>query len=139
MDAQLTQIERFLIRIICVLALVAVGFAHKVPTPVDTSAAAEFAQYMMPDGNLPTLCITSTDDHAHDGDKGSRDHVAGGDCEACRLAASVLVPQQADIVGHPARFYARPYRIVGGNTPMRRLFPSHGGPRAPPFPLRHIG
>lgn len=139
MDAQLTYVERLLIRFICVLAFVVVGFAHKVPTLVDGSAQTEFSQYILPDGTLPTLCITSADEHAHGGDNSSHNHATAPDCEACRLAASVMLPQQADVIGQPARFHSNANHNVVRETPTKPLFPPNTGPRAPPVSLTDIG
>lgn len=139
MDARLPHILRLLTRIICVIAFVVVGFSHKEPILPDASAATEFAQYALPDGSVPTLCVTSADDHARHGEDSSHEHASSFDCEACRLAVSILLPQQADIVGQTARFYVRAEQNVAGIATANQLFPANTQPRAPPFSLTDLG
>lgn len=139
MDAQLTKIERLLIRFLCVFALVMVGFAHKVPTLIGKSAATEVAQYILPDGSVPTLCITLANDHVNHDGKGPNHHQISSVCEACRLAASTVLPQQADDTGQPTRFYEKAVHLALDATPVRRLFPPNAAPRAPPFSMTDMG
>lgn len=120
------------VRLICALALIMVGFAHKPPVsdhPVFN--LAELAAYTLPDGTVPTLCITVTDDnhsdhHQHDG------HLAKG-CEACRIAAATLLPIPPDDADASI---VRRFTDVDGpayvQPPLRRLLPPNRGPRAPP-------
>jgi hypothetical protein len=114
------------VRILCVLALVMVGFAHKPLAALPT--AVQFAAYILPDGTLPTLCVT--DNGAQKGDPSRALHDTG--CDACRLAATILMPEppaigaQAIEFSIAIRIAERQYRIE------RALYPPSSGPRAPP-------
>ncbi|MEQ1403911.1 hypothetical protein ABK249_03110 [Neorhizobium sp. Rsf11] len=130
MESRLTFIERLLVRIVCVLALVMVGFGHKAPSLDSTWAAAEVAQYTLPDGNLPTLCVTVTDDEG--GGSGKHESFKPTGCEACRLSASVLLPTPTDMVGTITRFIPAARQPQRDETSPPRLFPPNTGPRAPP-------
>ncbi|RUM22322.1 hypothetical protein EFQ99_24725 [Rhizobium vallis] len=127
MQTRLDMIEKWLVRIVCALALVFVGFAHQVPAiaaePVNP------AEYVLPDGTLPTLCVTVADDEG----KTSTDHkLHNHGCEACRISASVLLPSPADIAGITVAFSVRvelPFRVEALH---RQIYPPNTGPRAPP-------
>lgn len=113
-----------LIRLICVLALVMVGFAHK-PVAADP-VSVRFAEYVLPDGKLPTLCLN---DISTQPEKGMlHDH----GCDACRLAAAILMPEAPSIGAQAVEFSAivrtveRQYRLA------LALYPPSCGPRAPP-------
>eukprot|EP01036_Dinobryon_divergens_P037660 gene37660-biopygen29824 len=83
------------IRIICVVALVLLGLAHRPPVPaVPTLTPAEVALLTLPDGTLPELCLPGTDQ-----DGKSKSHAMASDCEACRISANVVLPPPADLVG----------------------------------------
>lgn len=75
------------VRIICALALFMVGFAHK-PLGVSDQLAAyagvDIAEYILPDGTLPDLCLNGEEHGGH--------HAKSNDCEACRIASSVDLP-----------------------------------------------
>ncbi|MCA2410369.1 hypothetical protein GYN07_02770 [Rhizobium leguminosarum bv. viciae 248] len=124
-----TQIEQWALRILCAVALVFVGFAHQLPA----AAAGEFdpaelAQYALPDGTLPTLCVTVTDksgENQHD-----KAHSHG--CEACRISASILLPVPMDIAGAAILFAAAVELPIRTEAFRRQLFPPNTGPRAPP-------
>jgi hypothetical protein len=80
-----------LVRILCAIALLCLGFAHKPPTADAASISiAEFEQYVLPDGTLSVLCLSDMDGQSH-GDKN-----VGNGCEACRLSASILLPAPGD-------------------------------------------
>ncbi|WJH41689.1 hypothetical protein N7E02_15485 [Aliirhizobium terrae] len=120
------------VRLICALALIMIGFAHKPPAsnhPVFN--LAELAAYTLPDGTIPTLCITVTDDdhtdhHQHDG------HLAKG-CEACRIAAAAALPSPSD---HAHAGIVRSFTAVAipayAQPSLHRILPPNQGPRAPP-------
>lgn len=63
-----------LLRIMCAIAFVCVGFAHKpfLQTPQITS---DLAQYTLPDGTLPVYCLPTDDGHS------KTDHGLGLGCE----------------------------------------------------------
>jgi hypothetical protein len=109
-------------RILCVMTLVMVGFAHK--PLAEAPLALQFAAYVLPDGSLPTLCLNEDPSKpAKMGDHG---------CDACRLAAAVLVPVPPQI-GALAISYSYAAPFVGRRTYLsQRLYPPSSGPRAPP-------
>jgi len=75
-----------LVRMLCALSLLLVAFAHK---PIVSSATAaayadvNIAEFVLPDGTLPDLCLDS-------GKTG--EHASAGHCEACRIVSSVDLP-----------------------------------------------
>ena len=121
------QISRWT-RIICALALILVGFAHKPPQTVSTVPASEFAAYVLPDGTLPFLCDVAN----LDGDKGTmHDHDR---CEACLLSASTLLPPPPSLPVPPLRLAETllPQSPVSGPVTPFRLTSAPRGP--PSFP-----
>ena len=80
-----------LVRIVCALSLLLVAFAHK---PLVSSAAAsayagvDVADFILPDGTLPDLCLGGEEDGHHS---------AFNHCEACRIFASVDLPSPVDV------------------------------------------
>ena len=76
-----------LVRMLCALSLLLLAFAHK---PLVSSAAAstyagvDIAEFVLPDGTLPDLCLTGEEDGAH--------HSLANHCEACRIVSSVDLP-----------------------------------------------
>lgn len=117
-------------RIVCAIALLFVGFAHQVPALAsDPTDPAHFAAYTLPDGALPSLCITITDDNG----KASPDHRASNQgCEACRIGAAVLLPVPTDAVGTTVAFTPQPDAPRRIETFRRQTYPPNTGPRAPP-------
>lgn len=120
------------VRILCALALLAVGFTHKPPAIEQTTlTAAELALYTLPDGTLPDLCLT-------DEDGGGSHHSAfGSGCEACRISASVALPCPSDTAGEVVkREFARLLPLVEA-PPARQIVAPNAKPRAPPalFPM----
>ncbi|MBY3322955.1 hypothetical protein HFN88_04875 [Rhizobium laguerreae] len=123
-----TQIEQWALRILCAAALVFVSFAHQLPA----AAAGEFdpaelSQYVLPDGTLPTLCVTTTDKSG----QSRHDKAHSHGCEACRISASILLPA-ADIAGAAIPFAAAVELPIRTEAFHRQLFPPNTGPRAPP-------
>ncbi|MBY5529328.1 hypothetical protein [Rhizobium leguminosarum] len=129
MKLRADQIDQLAVRIICALALLFVGFAHQVPAfAKDSLSPAALAQYVLPDGTLPTLCITVVDNNGKE--HGKVGHL--NPCEACRISASVLLPQPADATGVRMSFGVTidlPRRV---EILHRQLYPPNTGPRAPP-------
>ncbi len=123
------QIEQWALRILCAVALVFVGLAHQAPIAAAGDAGpAELAQYVLPDGTLPTLCVTVTDAP----DQGQHDKTHSHGCEACRIGASILLPAPADVAGAPIPFAVAVELPIRAESFPRRLFPPNSGPRAPP-------
>jgi hypothetical protein len=124
-----TQIEQWALRILCAVALVFVGFAHQLPA----AAAGEFdpaelGQYVLPDGTLPTLCVTTTDKSG----QSQHDKAHSHGCEACRISTAILLPAPADIAGAAIPFAATVELPIRTEAFHRQLFPPNTGPRAPP-------
>lgn len=114
----------------CMLALFAVGFAHKVPSvSASPLTPSEIAAYTLPDGTLPVLCISDQALSDHDQD---HKHKPDSGCEACRISASILLPLPADTVGLLAKL-ERTLTFPRLQEPLvARLFPPNSAPRAPP-------
>ena len=75
---------------LCALSLMLVAFAHKPLVPSATASAyaeVNIAEYILPDGTLPELCL--------DGEADTH-HAAAGTCEACRIVSSVDLPAPVD-------------------------------------------
>ena len=118
------QISRWT-RIICALALILVGFAHKPPQAFTTVPASEFAAYVLPDGTLPFLCDVAN----LDGDKGPmHDH---GRCEACLLSASTLLPPPPSLAVPPLRL-AETLLPQSPKSALVTPFRLTSAPRGPP-------
>ncbi|MBD8688769.1 MULTISPECIES: hypothetical protein [unclassified Rhizobium] len=120
--------KQYTVRMICALALLFVGFAHKPPViasiPIPQS---ELAQYVLPDGTFAVLCLPSEDGKAkHD------NHDAGSGCEACRLTASITLPDPADTFGQPILREIQDLVPVREEATYRQLFPPNTSPRGPP-------
>jgi len=78
-----------LVRTLCALSLLLVAFAHQ---PLVSSAAAAYAdvdiaEYVLPDGTLPSLCLDGEEDEHHS---------VVNHCEACRIVSSVVLPSPFD-------------------------------------------
>lgn len=120
--------EQCTVRIICVLALLFVGFAHKPPV-IDSGLIplSEIAEYVLPDGTRPVLCLPSEDG------KSKHDHqgmISG--CEACRLTASVILPTPVDISGQTIPRAFDSFKPIRREAFYRQLFPPNTSPRGPP-------
>ncbi|MBV2183422.1 MAG: hypothetical protein KUL88_02615 [Rhizobium sp.] len=119
---------QFVIRALCVVALLAVGFGHRTPALAFPQFSAEDAAAMtLPDGTLPELCLPV------DGQAG-KGQFRAAPCDACVISASVLLPTPSDITGRrlPAASAVQlPPRVEAF---YRQLFPPNAAPRAPPHP-----
>ena len=119
-------IIRIMLRTLCALALMLVGFSHQVPAYARSTLPVDIASFALPDGSLPDLCLPGDDD-AHKGKA-----VFDTGCEACRIASAILLPAPSDTVGIAVRHDVAeefPWTIV---TVARRLVP----PNAAPHPSR---
>lgn len=119
---------QFVIRALCVVALLAVGFGHRTPAfAVSLLSAEDVAAMTLPDGTLPELCLPV------DGQAGKGQFTAAP-CDACVISASVLLPTPADLTGErlcAASEVQLPPRV---EAIYRQLFPPNAAPRAPPRP-----
>lgn len=131
MTKRLGFAEQCIVRIICALALLLVGFAHKPPLLANSQIPlSEIAQYVLPDGTLSVLCLPSEDG------KANHDHRdIGSGCEACRLTASVLLPAPADALGLPILREVERLTPIRTEAFYRQLFPPNASPRGPPSGL----
>lgn len=124
--------EQCMVRMLCALALLLVGFAHQPPEFARADFArgmspAEIAQYTLPDGTLPVLC--------HETEHGADKHQSHDDytgCEVCRLVAAMLVPTPADTIGAPIRRVAERLAPAPDEPGQRRLLVPNTSPRGPP-------
>jgi hypothetical protein len=118
------------IRILSVFALIFVAFAHK---PVDLNAPDSYllAQYQLPDGSYPVLCIG---DHGSDPDqKGHDRHFSNNGCEACRIASAFLCPAPAGSTRRrPAHRHGRRHRAAAAVL-RHSTYPPSAPPQAPPL------
>lgn len=120
-----------MMRIVCVIALLFVGFAHQAPVIRTSAGTVDVSQYVLPDGTLPIFCITDNDAD-DDGQTHGKMHMVHG-CDACQIGASVLLPEPADATGRPMQFVASATPRLEMHTFFRPLFPPNTGPRAPPL------
>ncbi len=118
------------IRLMSVLALMLVGFAHK---SIDLNAPNPYqlAQLRLPDGSYPVLCI---DDHASAGDHQGHDrHADKNACEACRISSAFLCPAPTSSSGAVAQL-ANADTITPSQPILRRnIYPPAAPPQAPPL------
>jgi len=129
--SRLWKIETWIVQTLCVLALLLLGLSHQ-PPALASDANAAFAEYMLPDGTSPTLCITSRGEHA----KGSRDHTIHlQGCEACRINAAVILPSRTNTGGISVAYAVEINLPLRVETIRRQIYPPNTGPRAPPLDL----
>lgn len=118
--------QQWIVRLVCALALLFVGFAHQ-PVAVSGLSPAEVALYTLPDGTLPDLCIGGDADGHH-----QQKHAAKQDCEACRISAAVLLPQPADTVGIALSRGTVAVLLPSADLVHRQVLSLATAPRAPP-------
>lgn len=80
------------VRILCALALLFLGFAHRPAVEADVRDVAALA-YQLPDGTQPDLCVPQGPE------KLKFSYPA---CDACRLTAAVILPDAPDVAAYPA-------------------------------------
>lgn len=115
------------IRIILALLLIMVGMAHQPPSGVGNAATHGVAAYVLPDGTVPELCVTTEDG-------GIAHHGGVATCEACLIASATLLPVPVDLVGRRMLVALNMSAPVRNDAGYRRLFPPNTAPRAPPVP-----
>lgn len=119
------------VRILCALALFAIGLAHSPPVLALQIPAAEMAAFTLPDGSIPVLC-NSLD---HDGSRSTghqKKHETNRICEVCRLVAGILIPVPADTTGVALRIATENPVAVTTVIFVRPVLVSSAAPRAPP-------
>lgn len=131
MISHLGQFRQLGLRILCAVAFLLLGFAHKPPV-VDASPipASEIADYILPDGTLPVLCLPSEDGTA------KHNHPDSGTfCEACRLAASTILPTPVDTLGAPILREIVHISSQGHDLARPLTVSSGTSARGPPLPI----
>ena len=116
---------RQLLRGLCAVSLALVAFAHQ-PAAPPSDNAFEAAAFTLPDGTLPTLCVTGPD-----GDGGNAPGLEH--CEFCRLAGSIFLPHAACTAETPRRAMAwlpAPDSHDAGRPGYQPATPPRGPPRA---------
>jgi hypothetical protein len=125
------NMAQWLMRMICAMALLFVGFAHQAPVFADGAfVPSEFAEYVLPDGTLPVICIDGKVEGKH-----RHEQAHAVQCEACRISSAALLPNP--VCGARERFRieanaAWPIKVV---VVHGQLFPRSRGARAPPGTL----
>lgn len=120
-----------MLRILCAMVFMSLGFSHQ-PVQAAWPADAFSEAYRLPDGSFADICA----DHGEPRTNGShREEGTRPYCEACLLAASILLPPPAEGLGVPLQqaFLLNPPRIESlrvGFTALAR--PSS---RAPPLTI----
>lgn len=119
-----------LVRVLCAIALLSVGFAHKPPVlGVPDGIALNDYQYVLPDGTRPDNCLSLAGGHDGGGlalNKG---------CEACRLGAAAALPGPADTLGDLMPYERERRTPIRTEAFFHRLFPPNTPPRGPPSGL----
>ncbi len=117
---------RLAVHLVGALALVLVAFAHRGPL-LSPSALQDAAAYAFPDGSIPVICVTLP---AEPGKPGVRHALP---CDACLIAAGVLVPQPPAF-SFPAFADASPRLQQPARFVLpRSTWPPAAPPTAPPF------
>ncbi|MCX8996842.1 hypothetical protein NOF55_06970 [Rhizobiaceae bacterium BDR2-2] len=115
-----------LARIVCALALILAGLAHKPPALAAAVPMSELAAYVLPDGTVPFLCdIDHSQDHGQDT---AHDRLR---CDACLLSGSALPPSPPALKEPPLRPVEKllPRSLIEGPATALRI---NTAPRGPP-------
>lgn len=118
------------VRILCALALLAIGFAHRVPVIDLSYAATDISAYMLPDGTVPELCHTLDHD---DGGSHPEKHALNQVCEVCRIVAGILLPLPTDVTGAPLAIETGTGFIADTSVFRPPVLLASAAPRAPPL------
>ncbi|QRM54642.1 hypothetical protein [Sinorhizobium sp. BG8] len=117
------------LRMLCAVALLMVGFAHKPAMASVPMSPAEIAAYTLPDGTIGDLC------HNQEAHPTKKPHPAGTSCDACRIGSAMLVPAPADLVGLVLPFRLVAHRPLVDAAQGGARYQPGAPPRAPPFLL----
>ncbi|WP_085034102.1 hypothetical protein [Ensifer aridi] len=121
---------RMTVRLVAAFALVFLSFAHK-PALAKGLSLATSAEYLLPDGTFADICF-GTEGVDHDAGRGKSSSSAPI-CEACRLAASVLLPTPTgeSMPAERGNWLAKApiVEAAAALAPLRLLPPSRGPPR----------
>ncbi|MDE1157042.1 MAG: hypothetical protein PW791_01975 [Neorhizobium sp.] len=131
-----SQISSWMVRIFCAIALAFGGLASgslpidaELPSAADQQTA-DLAAYILPDGTIPTLCVTVNDDQGVK--HGTTGHLHG--CDACEITlVAFLLPEPPTGPSFVARHV--PQTILAPSAPVifARAHPPNANPRAPPL------
>tara|TARA_R110000803_G_scaffold79103_1_gene144595 strand:+ start:2194 stop:2604 length:411 start_codon:yes stop_codon:yes gene_type:complete len=116
------------IRILCVIALMLVGFSHKLASfgTLPQNTQASLTSYALPDGTLPILCLGGQAADP-DNDRGMLDT-----CEFCRIATSVTLPDNPQLP-EPVEFVSRALAHLPARVEWQATtYDTPAVPRAPP-------
>ena len=116
-----------MVRMLCVIALVCLSFAHR-PALAAPLSPAELAAMTLPDGTIADICFS--DGVVHGKTKGA----FGRNCEACRIGAGLLLPRPADVAGHLIAFAKVGDRPLIEAAVHGHRFQPGAPPTAPPHP-----
>ncbi|MGX5666546.1 hypothetical protein ACWKW9_11290 [Rhizobium daejeonense] len=119
------SISQFM-RILCAIALLSVGFAHRVPDVYAADIVTAATQ--LPDGTIPDLCLAASQDGI-----GKSGYHLNRSCEACLVSGAIVLPLPADDAGDrpvPHEAVLRPDRARFDAPPV---LISRAAPRAPPM------
>ncbi|MCG6857593.1 MAG: hypothetical protein LJE67_05960 [Salaquimonas sp.] len=117
-------------RALIAIALLAIAFGHqplRFGAPADAERVADLAAYALPDGSLPALCLGGGSSTHGKG------HVFHAGCDACRLTASVAMPEPPCIGGGERVAIEAPARIANVLIAFNQTFPPSAPPTAPPL------
>lgn len=113
-------------RILCVLSLVLVGFAHRPVAFVTPAASVDLAAYALPDGSLPALCLAGD---TADGKSGA----GAAHCEFCRISGSALLPWPQSAADTMFALVAVPEARPADDRRAARVYTPGAPPRGPPL------
>ncbi|NVD42008.1 hypothetical protein HT585_24385 [Ensifer sp. HO-A22] len=115
------------------LAVLLLGFAHQAPAAAAALSPAERAQFVLPDGSLPDLCLPGAGNDDGNGKQLSHSHF----CGACRIFWA-LPPAPAGATDTIVRKTGKvlPPAQPGGSA--RSQLPPNASPRGPPASRFHI-
>ncbi len=117
------------LRVLCAIAILFVGFAHKPPEDLRTEISVlDLSAFALPDGEVPDICLSA-------GHQSDEDHPYSGNCEACRLGTGTLVPNPTDTVGLPMTGSRALSFVLRPVTVKRQVVCPNAAPRAPPGSL----
>lgn len=114
-------------RMFCALAVLLLGFAHQAPAVAAALSPAERAQFTLPDGSLPDLCLPGAGNDDGSGKQLSHSHF----CGACRTFWDLL-PAPADAAHTIVRKSETVLPPAQPVASARSQHPPNASPRGPP-------
>ncbi len=118
------------IHILCILALVLIGFSHKPPVTFQSSLSGiDLSQFSVPDGGVPVFICSSTNNNK------TGKPVINQDCPVCRLFASVVLSDPAPVPFIKTTWSRAPYRPAQDHTVATKPSFYNVSPRSPPYAI----